>query len=1461
MRTVSGFLQDKTLFITGATGFLGRSLVEKILWSVPDVRRIYVLIRAQPQLSGRVRRAQERLEKELFQSSCFDRLRSAHGDNLTQFLSEKLIAVPGDLYSDDLGLEPELLSRLQQEIDVVVNSAAVVSFDAPLDEALELNVFGAGKIARFARSCADCVLIHVSTAYVCGAATDTIPERLYHTEGVSQDDPFPTRRFSDPDQDIAQIRRIIDSVQEQSRDPQLDRHFKEELIKRFRKSRRGKNVRRREKIDNLRNKWIKNQLTKEGMSWARERGWNDTYTYTKALGEQIVLRSRGDLPTVIIRPSVIESSFSEPSPGWLDGLRMADPLIAAIGKGRLRSLPLNPDVVIDLVPVDMVVNALLCSIPQIAEDGGLEVYQVATGSRNPITLGELYDFIYRYFSKNPMLDKSGQPIHIKRIRFPNPSAFRLQHRLKSVPLDTAERTLEKLTTFDIFDATHRFKRRISATRAAHEKLYYYGEIYEPYLNLSCSFSVDNTLRLMKSFPREEQSRFYFDVTRLNWRHYIQNIHIPGVKKYILKVEGAGTLELEHELPEEAASIASIPELLSRTASRIPDKVALQMRRGQHWQRYTYAEVLEAATRIGRRLYASGFRKGDRIVLYSENQPEWGIAFLGAASIGLVVVPLDSQTWYREVWSVASFTESRGVLASASCFKRFSQESLEQNERCENPVRLLNVNDSCAPFRVPEYPRSTETLRSEAAPVPDSLPAPGPDDLASIIFTTGTAVDPKGAMHTHRNFLNNLLGVSRYLPIYESDQLLSVLPLYHALEFSCGFLMPIYGGSTVTYVRSLKPRVILETMRETGTTCMLGVPTLYSLIRDDVDRRILGSSKSGLKSNLLATSKQLSKSIERTFGRNVGKKLFARVHQEFGGEIRIFVTGGSALGDELYEDFKALGMPLSEGYGLTETAPVLTVNPLNRSRKGSAGKPLPGIELRIFQPDQDGIGEIIVRTPSLMKGYYKNPGATKDAVQAGWFHTGDLGWVDEDGYLYITGRRKDVIVTGAGKNVYPADLEALYREIPGIAEICVLGLKSGLTEDVHAIIVPGQQGREEADPEESTAAIQKEIRSLARELPSYQRFQQVHFQSEPLPRDDEGAVSRARVRDGLVRRLGIKGLEAQTGGDSPRGRSQDELDLIAELSRLSGLPETEIGEQSHLYLDLGLDSLMAIELLLFAEHRFALTIPDEKATSLQLVEHLFELIREGSSVSPSVSESAPKHLPSLLPYSERSPLNRLCLRASFSTFRLFYSLYFRMKSHCREPLPQGSFIIAANHSSHLDTGAIVVALVQLLGRSGAQKLRILGARDYFFDSRVKSWVFSTLLNVVPIEREETSLAGLRTAKGLLERGAPVLIFPEGTRSRTGELQDFKAGLGLMAWELKAPIVPAYIRGAYQALPAGRFLPRPRRLEVTFGSPIDMGDYSVADSAGPQLDLYHQIAEDARDRIRYLAAETAGSRKVR
>jgi len=1454
MNRISSLLEGKTVFITGATGFLGQPLVEKILWSAPGVKRIYVLIRPK-RSGGRQLSSQDRLEKELFQSSVFERMRAVHGERLKELLRERIVAVPGDISAEGLGIPAEIFAEIQNEIDIVINSAAVVSFDSPLDSALELNVLGAHRVAQFANSCPKAIHIHVSTAYVSGTRRGEVPETAYHkvAPGTS-DDPFPACGFTDVDLDIREVRRLVAQIQEESKSPEVDRKLTELLVRR-RKSGNGKGQpRRREQREALRRRWVETRLTEEGMRWSRQRGWNDTYTYTKAMGEQMVARERGNRPTVIVRPSIIESSLSEPGPGWLDGLRMADPLIVAIGKGRLKSLPLDPGVVLDLVPVDMVVNVLLASILEAEQQKGLQIYQIATGHLNPITLGQLYHLIYRYFSQNPMLDKAGQPIAIKRIRFPRRSTFRLQHRLMDVPLDTVERTLEKLS---IFSATQKYRRKISAARAANQKLYYYGQIYEPYLNLYCRFQIENSLRLLSRLNDTERESFDFDVRQLNWRHYVQNVHIPGVKKYILKMEGAGTLEIEDQRISQAPEGGNIYQLLARSAEKFGSKTAMQIKRDGRWEKLSFKELLEKADSTAARLAQFGFSKGDRLVLYSENQPEWGITYFAAASLGLVVVPLDAQTWSREVWSVARFTSARAILASESCFRSFTPQLLEEERANTQPVLLLNVNCGCRPFDDGTQVERTvgPISRSDRADLEMGATKPtvqvDPDDPASIIFTSGTAVDPKGAVHTHRNFLNNQFAVKRYLPLTPEDNLLSVLPLYHALEFSCGFLAPINAGATVTYLRSLKPKVILETMRETGTTTMLGVPTLYSLIREDIERRVLGASKSSLKSNVMETSKQISHSIERTLGKNIGRRLFARVHDEFGGKLRLPVSGGSALGCDLYDDFKALGLTIYEGYGLTETAPVLTVNPWNRSRRGSAGKAVPGVELRIFRPDRQGIGEIIARTPSLMKEYFRNPRATSEVMKEGWFHTGDLGWVDEDGYIYITGRIKDVIVTGAGKNVYPCDLEAIYKRIPEISEICVFGVRNGLTEDVHAVVWPDSALLGELSPADMKKAVQREIQKLGRELPSYQRFQHVHLRGEPLARKADGTIDREQLKADVIEQLDGNRFGGGVPGAVPQGASAEEA-LIAELGRLSRHPAKDITPDTNLYTELGLDSLMAIELLLFLENRFGISVSDEKASSFQTVKDVLEVVHAGPTVRPAGLAAASKGgYGSALPYSERSSLNRMLLALSFGSMKMLYQNYFDLELANPERLPHGtSYIIAANHASHLDSGAIISALGTALGLREARKLHVLGARDYFFDSPVKSWFFSTFLNVVPIEREETSLAGLRMVQSILSQGEPILIFPEGTRSRTGQLQTFKPGLGLLAKELNVPIVPAYIGGTREALPVGRLLPRPNKVKVLFGPPISMEKYRSNGPAQSRDEHYRAIVAEVRDAIEEL-----------
>lgn len=1454
MARIAKFLAGKRILITGATGFLGQPLIEKILWSAPDVGKIYVLIRPKYKFGGRVLDAQKRLEKELYSSTAFTpRLQGRYREGLEDFLREKLVAVAGDISKQDLGIEEEELERLKGEIDVIINSAAVVSFDASLDDALELNIFGAGKVAELASGCNHAILVHVSTAYVSGAVVGDIPETLYHKD-TSSKEKFPLRAISDIELEIKAIRGIISRASEKSEEDKYQKDLREALEKREKRAGGWDDSRRSEELEKLKTKLMKTNLVEEGMKWARERGWNDTYTYTKTLGEQQVLRKAGSARVAIVRPSVIESSLSEPSPGWLDGLRMADPLIVAIGKGRLRSLPLNPEVNLDIVPVDMVVNAILAEAASLyaQKTNEIRIIHVATGSEKPISMGDLYKHVYEYFRRTPLLDKQGVPIVIKKLSFPGRRLFRFQHQMKRLPMNFLDDALSRLPDFK---AGKKLRRKIGSRKVAMDMLYYYGEIYEPYLNLGSTFRVDRALALYYELDKEDQVLFNFDVSRMNWRHYVQNIHIPGVKKYLLKMEGTGSFELGDIESGDDDFPTTIPELLESARERFTNKTALQIKRKGEWVRYTYSDVNKKAREVAEFLWSAGFRPGDHVVLFSENQPEWGINHMGAVMAGLAVVPIDAQTWTREVWSICRFNNAKALLASAKCMNRFSPEELRENENLDDPVPILNVDKFCQPFSSDKYPVNSK-LKIDKTHIFEP-PQAHPEDPVSVIYTTGTLDNPKGAVHNHRSFLANVRGVNHYIAARDDDKFLSVLPLYHTLEYTCGFLMGIHGGATITYLQSLKPKNILATMRETGATTMLGVPTLYNLIREDIERRILKSKKSFFKNGFLEGSRKINASLEKRFGRNLGRKMFAAVHEEFGGKIRVFVSGGSALGEDLFNYFNTLGMPIYEGYGLTETAPVLTVSPLHCGRAGSAGKPLPGVEIRLYHSDSDGVGEIIVRTPSLMKEYYKNPEATSEVVRDGWLHTGDLGWVDGDGYLYITGRIKDVIVTGAGKNVYPTDLEAIYRQLPGIEEICVFGIRSGLTEEVNAVICPSPEILAEEDKAKAEKILQKAIQTLARELPSYNRLQALHFVGQALHRDSEGGLDRARIKQELMEVSGRqprtkKGLSLSREKDSKVSKRKL---LLKELSRLSGLEAEEISEESHLYTDLGLDSLMALELLLSMEQNFGVIIPDEKAASMQTVKDVLDEVRR-IGLKPD-KQASPKVHRSTLSLRERPLIDRTILRMSFQALRNFSRTYFDLKLENESAIPEsGAYILAANHASHLDTVVMISGLTHALGVRKSRRLHIIGARDYFFEGIFKSWFFSTCMNVVPIERDELSLNGLRQLSSILAAGEPILIFPEGTRSRSGQIQEFKPGVGLVAWEQKVPILPVYLDGTYDAMPAGKSLPKRTPISVVFGNMIKMREYERVAAATTKDHLYRSITADVKTAIETMKKAAGG-----
>ena len=1458
MDTIPDFFRDKIILITGATGFLGKPLVAKILTDIPDINKIYLLIRARAEPNGNVHSAADRLQEEIFTSSVFSKLRGIHGSNFDGWIREKVSAVDGDLSVNRLGLSDSDYERLASEVRIFINSGGLVKFDPAIDASLRSNTLGAKYAVEFAKRCNDAVLIHVSTAYVCGMRPGKVAEALHQPyenyaggHRVETGEAMPNALEAEIEDILHLSEKVRAEAHHSSRTIQFRKQAQRQLGGGKRKSQKLEG-----QIETVRNRWIEARLVEAGLNWAKSRGWNDTYTYTKSLGEQMIAKVKGNLPIAIVRPSIIESSLEEPEPGWLDGFRMADPIIIGFAKGRLPDFPGKPEAITDIIPVDFVVNAILAITFQTYRNRGIEVYHVATGSRNPLTFHGIVTATHDYFVQSPMLDK-GKPVAVPVWKYPSLNKFQRQLRLKYLMLGLGGSILSRLPLKSAAGAN----RRIGVMQNAIEGLQNYIRLYGTYTRLSFEFETGNTEALFRSLDPSDQWRFNFDVLRFDWRHYLQEVHIPGIKRHILKLESGNGQKPVPVQSEDGGSIRvgnasgnsqlpyrTIPDLIADRIQTYPNKTALQMKSGDKWVRYSYRQLYDISRRIACSLWNRGYRTGDRLILFAENCPEWAIAYLGAVQIGITLIPVDRQTSEREIFALAKFTDAKAILTSDSLAGHLHR-ALAQSDNGTPTVTLLNINRFCNPFEFDHTPvsQSVSIQESDLSDVTNGFPDVDirPDTIASIIFTAGTTVEAKGVMLSHKNFIANVLAVAQALPPRDTDQFLSILPLHHALEFTCCFLMSIYGGATVTYPNTLKPTAVLETMQETQTTVVIGVPRMFKLIYDAIMRYVV-------KSSTAEHAQPDQAAIEA-------------MHAALGGNLRVLVSGGAALSNEIYDAYQRYGLTIYQGYGLTETAPVLTVNPHHKSKRGAVGIPVHGTQVQIHQPNADGIGEIVAQGPSLMAGYYRNPAATEQMMRSGTLFTGDLGYIDEDGYLYITGRLKDVIVSSAGKNIYPVELEELYQHSPDIAEICVVGVNIGDShgEEVHAVIVPNRRGK--PNPTEVESAIRGHLQTCARDLPSYQHLHKLHFWESELPKLPTFEIHRRRVKELLLERLSGKTQDdvptAETAAaETHESTAETQPDWItdgwegaiaAELSRLSRLPLEQIRLEDHLDSDLGLDSLARVELLLLLEAKIQQPIPDEMVIQIRTVGDVIQSVKtlQGQPALHTVESATPVAARPEPPTYAEMGLPHLSIKTRLLRFgmRIAYHGYFSIKTHGKAHIPSGQpCIFVANHTSHLDTGAVVTAL-----GSSARGIKILAARDYFFNTRFKAWFFGKLFKFLPFERKDNFsqfLQDVRTSHEIMLENRCLLIYPEGTRSVTGELQPFKAGLGLLAYETGAPVVPTYIDGAYQALPKGKNLPRRKQIKVVFGEPMTLR--ASQDGGAINHEVYRAFVDEVREKIEQL-----------
>jgi long-chain acyl-CoA synthetase len=693
------------------------------------------------------------------------------------------------------------------------------------------------------------------------------------------------------------------------------------------------------------------------------------------------------------------------------------------------------------------------------------------------------------------------------------------------------------------------------------------------------------------------------------------------------------------------------------------------------------------------------------------------------------------------------------------------------------------------------------------------------------------------MLSHRNLTSMVSMLSSVFDMDTSDGVLSVLPLHHTFEFSTGFLTPLSRGAQITYLPELSSEHLAKAIKNGHVTGMVGVPALWELLHRRIRNRLHDRGKLvGETADLLI---KFNAWLRDKTPLNFGQLLFYPIHEGMGGRIRYFISGGSALNDKVQRDFQGLGFTILEGYGLTEASPVLTVTrPENRMLFGTVGKSLPGVEVRIADPDPTGVGEVIARGPNVMLGYFGNEEATREALVDRWLYTGDLGRLDDEGNLYLVGRSKDIIVDTNGKNVYPDEVEEVYQESPYIKELSVIGLPDGIGEKVACMVVPDNEYDIALSRADLRQKIEEHFREVSAKLPYYKRVKLLHFTDDELPRTATRKVKRREVVQ-MMQQLEERTRSA-AGAAGSEELTGDAAWLIQIVASVSSRTLDEVSINSRLG-DLGFDSLMFVELAQAVENAGgALTAP-ERLNEVQDVRELLTVVnrqaaqsarREATRLRLDAEKDDEIHIPDLL----KAVGNKTVELAQ----RALYDRLLRTKYEGRSNIPyHTNFIVAANHASHLDMGLVKMAL-----DDAGEDLVALAAADYFFDTKYKRAYMENFTNLVPMERTGSLRQSLRHARSFLDRGYNALIFPEGTRSMSGEMADFKPVIGYLALAARIGILPIYLEGTYGAFPKGSTLLKSRDVSARIGRFIDIDELESITRGLPRAEAYRLISARVR-----------------
>ena len=1301
-------------------------------------------------------------------------------------------------------------------IDAVVHCAGLVNFEASLSKAIEVNAGGVANVVAFCRKIG-AAMIHVSTCYVAGAA-----------DGHRFEDDIPTDWCPDGTQELQPRAR-------DSRRTRRDRPGRGGIARPAAESRTSaanpttttlNSNPAKARSEHRRKAWVEERLKEIGKQRALKWGWPNTYSYTKSLGEQLVLAARDELNVTVVRPAVIESAIADPFPGWNQGVNTSAPLTYLAGRGY-RFYPAKAELVLDVIPVDLTAHAMIPILGALLIKRQQPIYQLCTSDRNPLPMRRLVELTALTHRRDHRGDKGSSARMAKHLE-----AVVVSQNTYDLASETLPRILKRAAEIArsvVGEDSERIKQletRIDTFKDNTELARELVEVYRPYIQeLVYTFHGANARALYASLARDDVKHHPYRPDQIDWRDYWMNVHMPGLRRHIF-----GQLDLHTRRQRSLPRYRNLVDLLDRAAERYGSAPALIARRpaGERTT-ISYRELRDRAHRAALLLARRGIKPGDHVLLVSENSPDWVLGFFAILCAGAVAVPLDHLISADELAPICKIAQPRGALRSGTVAKRLGDAV---SAAAPGAVEV-DLAELTRPF----------ILDKAAAPVA----APERKALASIVFTSGTTGAPKGVMLTHGNFAAEVAMLSRVFALSGDDTLLSLLPLHHTFEFTCGMLLPIASGAAIAYPIEFDAKNLSRILGDVRPTALIGVPALW----EAVHRRIVDEveERGPFFAAAFGQMRELNRRLDRDSGINLGSVLFRQAHQALGGRLRLAVSGGAALPLRVGEFFSDLGIHLLEGYGLTEAAPVLsTAHPDDPRCAGSVGKPLSGVEIRL-DPDGAEIGEICARGANLMAGYYRNQSATDEVLRDGWLHTGDLGRLDAEGRLFIVGRAKEVIVDSGGNNIYIDELEEAYGHSPYLREIAVVGLEVAQGEQVAALAVPAYARGESRRTVED--GLRAHFEKIAQGLSPHKRIRIMRFTDAELPRTRTRKVKRNEVAAILRRMLAATSAESAAAAHS----SEVEPWLAQALAQVSS-ERIAINPATRLIEDLGLDSLAMAELGEHIAEHAGRNVGPEEMSDLRTVEDLQRVASAGNGSGrvrmPSYARFADPYTP-MLPAAVRGIARRMLRRSQQGAFQT----WLRPEILGRGNVPANrNVVVVANHSSHLDFGLVGYAL----GAMG-DDLVVLAAKDYFFNTRTRRFLAANFTSLIAFDRERAQLESLDDALAELAAGKSVLMFPEGTRSADGAIHEFKSGAGYLALRSGCDVLPVLIRGTHEVLGKGSLWPRRHPVEVRIGSVITNSAMRALSENGEGMGAYRKLAEHMQQAVVALGAAPGRAARAR